>query len=271
MRPTPPEVAVAFFLFTFLWIGAVGAVEVLARRSSRVRALRDKLRVQAKPALAIAGLYLVAGAIGSGSGLDRLVGLTIGAVAIFCQALIGLAIARDIPGYEPLPVSEAIRRRDHAWSRIAITLLIVLLAVPIAFVVGSVGLGVGMELFGESNLSSAAASDFPGNKWAAFFLLLAGAGIAEETVYRLVALSGIWRLSGRRWLAILLSALLFAAYHLTPLSGMYAVFWQFPVSQFLASALVGIIWGFVYVRRGYEAAVLAHTLSDWVPLMLFAR
>jgi membrane protease YdiL (CAAX protease family) len=52
---------------------------------------------------------------------------------------------------------------------------------------------------------------------------------------------------------------------------MYAIFWQFPVSQFLATTLIGIIWGIVYVRRGYEASVLAHTLSDWVPLMLFAR
>ena len=52
--------------------------------------------------------------------------------------------------------------------------------------------------------------------------------------------------------------------------GLYRIFWQFPVSQFLASAFIGVLWGYVYVRRGYETVVLAHTLSDWIPFLLFA-
>jgi len=71
-------------------------------------------------------------------------------------------------------------------------------------------------------------------------------------------------------LAIAASAVLFGAYHLTPLDGMYRTFWQFPVSQFVASTLMGIVWGIVYVKRGYETAVLAHTLSNWIPFMLFS-
>jgi hypothetical protein len=51
---------------------------------------------------------------------------------------------------------------------------------------------------------------------------------------------------------------------------MYRIFWQFPVSQFLASTLIGAVWGYAFVRRGYETAVLGHTLSDWIPFMLFS-
>jgi membrane protease YdiL (CAAX protease family) len=51
---------------------------------------------------------------------------------------------------------------------------------------------------------------------------------------------------------------------------MYRTFLQFPASQFLASVLIGIVWGYVYVKRGYETAVLAHTFSDWLPFLIFA-
>ncbi len=102
--------------------------------------------------------------------------------------------------------------------------------------------------------------------WQLFFYFLAGAGIAEETVYRLVIVSLVWGLSGRRWLAIGVSGLLFGAYHLTPLSGMYLTFWQYPLTQFFSSALIGMVWAYLYIRRGYETAVLAHTLSDWLPI-----
>jgi membrane protease YdiL (CAAX protease family) len=93
--------------------------------------------------------------------------------------------------------------------------------------------------------------------------------MAEETPYRLLFLSLIWMLTKRRGLAIFGSALLFGAYHLTPLDGMYQTFLQFPVSQFLASTLIGIVWGYLFVRRGYETTVLAHTLSDWLPMLIF--
>jgi len=109
----------------------------------------------------------------------------------------------------------------------------------------------------------------PSNKWLTFFLLLSGAGIAEETTYRLLSLSLFWKITKRRWLAVFMSALLFGAYHLSPLNGMYRIFWQFPISQFLASMLIGLVWGWLFVKRGYETAVLGHTLSDWLPLMLF--
>jgi len=111
----------------------------------------------------------------------------------------------------------------------------------------------------------------PQNKWLVFFTLLSGAGIAEEAVYRLIFLSIFWRLTHNRWSAIILSSLLFGAYHLTPLSAMYKVFWQYPISQFVAASLVGIILGYFYIKRGYETAVIGHTFADWIPMMIFMK
>jgi hypothetical protein len=50
---------------------------------------------------------------------------------------------------------------------------------------------------------------------------------------------------------------------------MYRTFWHFPISQFIASTLIGLIYGFLFTKRGYETALLGHTLSDWIPLMFF--
>jgi membrane protease YdiL (CAAX protease family) len=48
---------------------------------------------------------------------------------------------------------------------------------------------------------------------------------------------------------------------------LYLTFRQFPFSQFLSGLVVGIIWGYVYVKRGFGTAVLAHTLSDFLPML----
>ena len=218
---------------------------------------------QWKPALAIAVLFIAGMGLG-GRGVLNPYGVT-----VFCQALIGLALARGIADYEPLPVVRSIVRRERAWRSAGLMVVIALLLVPVSMVIGGVGMSIAQQIFGETSRTAEAMGMFPSNKGAAFFLLLAGAGIAEETVYRLVCLSLLWRWTRRRWLAIVLSAAVFGAYHLTPLDSMYRIFWGFPISQFLASTLIGIVWGIVFTRKGYETAVLAHTLSDWLPFLIF--
>lgn len=95
-------------------------------------------------------------------------------------------------------------------------------------------------------------------------MLLAGAGIAEETFYRLFVMSGIWRISKRPTVAILVSAILFGDYHLTPLGSLYLTFWEYPVYQFSVTFLHGLIVGWVYQKKGLEAAILGHTLGDFI-------
>lgn len=263
MRQRPTEVIVAQSVFMIFWVLTVAVILIAGRRWQCARGFRDRMMAQWKPALAIAVLFVVGMGLG-GRGVFNPY-----AIAVFCQSLIGLALARSIADYEPLPVMRSISRHEHVLRSVGLMLGVALLLVPAALLIGSVGMSIAQQIFGVVPRTEEAMGMFPSNKTQIFFMFLAGAGIAEETIYRLVCVSFFWRLTRRRGLAIFLSALVFAAYHLSPLDSLYQVFWQYPLSQFLSSTLVGLIWGYVYAKRGYETAVLTHTLSDWIPFLLF--
>ena len=265
MNQTPPEVAIVNLVFIAFWLLLVIVIWIAAFKSQRIRAFKEQMTAQWKLALVITAIFLFGMGL-SGRGWFNLYG-----IAIFCEALIGLTIARQIDGFEPLPVVDAVARRKRIWQNIGLSLGIAVLAVIPAIAIGTVGLDIGQQIFGETNLTHQASNMFPPDKISAFFMFLAGAGIAEETLYRLVLLSLFWHWTKRPWVAILLSSMVFGLYHLTPLSSMYKVFLQFPVSQFLASTFIGIVWGFLYKKRGFETAVVAHTLSNWLPLLVFAQ
>jgi len=267
MNQTPPEVIAATLIFIAFWLVIVIVILVAGRYYPAPGRFRDRMISKWKPALAIAAIYIVSTGLG-GRGI-----LNPYAVAIFCQALIGLTIASSIEGYEPLPVAKALIQRHKVVTQVAVMLVISILVVVPALLIGTIGLDIGRQIFSEADYTQQAESTLTTlapSKWMVFFLLLAGAGIAEETTYRLVCLSFIWKLTRRKWVAILISALLFGVYHLTPLNGMYLTNWQFPISQFIASTLIGLVWGYLLVKRGFGTAVLGHTLSDWLPMMLFA-
>lgn len=221
------------------------------------------------PALVIALVYAVGGYFGSGFDVSRLFGLVAGGVMVFCQSLVGLALARSIPGFEPLPVVRSLQEQERPVRSVLLLAVIGAVAGFVALLVGSVGLSIALRVFGEVARTSEAAGLFPSNPVQAFFLLLSGAGIAEEAVYRLVCVSLFWWLTGRRWIGVVMGAVLFAAYHLTPLDTIYLTFWQYPISQFISSFLIGLLWGYLFSRRGYETAVLGHTMSDWIGLTFF--
>lgn len=265
MSPIPPEILIAYFLFLAFWIGLIGAILIAARWSPRVRGWRDQLLAQWKPALAIAIVSYVS-TIFSGRGW-----LTPQPIGTCCQALVGLALARSIAGYEPLPVARSLARRERrGLVGLALMAFIALLLVLPMQISGVVGMNLGQALFHESNFTREAQNSMPYNVWQMFFALLAGAGIAEELVYRLVAVSLVWRITTSPWLGIIAGAVLFGAYHLSPLDGLYLTFLKFPISQFLATVFIGTVLGIVYVKRGIETAVLAHTFSDWIPIAVFS-
>lgn len=264
MRQADPEVAIAALSFMASWLITVLFILTAGQYHPAVRGFRNQMIVKWKSALAIAGLFVLGMGFGGRGFLNPY------AIAVYCQALIGLAIASSIEGYQPLPVTDAFVQRRQILRQIVLMAVISVLVVVPALLIGTIGLDIGRHLFGETDYTREAVNTLPPNKWLTFFLLLSGSGIAEETPYRLVLLSFIWKRAKRKWLAITLSALVFGAYHLTPLSGMYRVFWQFPVSQFIASTLIGLVWGYLFTKRGYETTVLGHTFSNWLPLMLFA-
>ncbi len=264
MNKQPPEVIIAALAFIGVWLAIVLVILILGSYSQKIAAFRQRMLAQWKPALLMSGVFIVCLGLGGSSWLNPY------AIAIFCQVMIGLAVASTIPGFNPTPVSQAIKDHRYVALQIASVFATAFLAVIPAVIIGTVGMSIGRQIFGEVTNTQQAISSMPtSNKWLMFFPLLGGAGIAEEATYRLVTLAVIWKLTNRKWLSIVISSVLFAAYHLSPLDSMYRVFWQFPISQFTASALIGLVWGYLFTKRGFGTAVLGHTLSDWLPMMVF--
>lgn len=262
MTGVPPATLLVSIVFFVASIVPVAAVIAFPGRSAAVRSARALLLAQLRPALAIAALYEAASII-RGRPLD----LT--TVAIFAWAIVGLAIARSIPSFEPLPVVRSITQHRDALHTVIAMLALALILNFASKLAGSLGMSIGHALTGEVSATGAVAGTFPRDPVQSFFLLLGGAGIAEETLFRLIGLSLLWRLTGSAAVAVGGSALLFGAYHLSPLDGLYEQFWLFPVSQFLASTATGLVWGIAYVKRGYETCVLGHTLGDWLTIVFF--
>ncbi len=266
MSPRSPEVVIANLVWLFGWIALAGALLTFGNRSQRFAAFRMRMLGAWRPALVLAVLTL-AGRIALGlptSDAVKLASVSLMPLAVFAQALIGFAIARGIPKYDPLPVTTALTQRRRVVRTVGLTLLLVVIAAPVGLVLGSVGLSLGAGLTHETVNNAAAASQLPSDRAALFLVLLAGAGIAEEVVYRLVILSLVWRLTGNPWIAIVVAAVLHGLYHLTPLDSLYLTFLHYPVAQVLSSVFIGLVFGWLYVKRGFESTVLAHTLSDWV-------
>jgi membrane protease YdiL (CAAX protease family) len=93
-----------------------------------------------------------------------------------------------------------------------------------------------------------------------------GAGVYEETVFRLGIMTGLVALLDRivglrRWLAVVLallvSAVLFSAMHHIPPYGD-----PFRVGLFLFRVLAGICFGLLFWYRGFAVAVYTHALYD---------
>jgi membrane protease YdiL (CAAX protease family) len=216
---------------------------------------------QWKAALCIALLHALGAVLGG-------LGLQLSSIRIFCEAIIGLALASSFMDYEPFPVTRAILCNEK-WIESVLRMLGIALAAVIVVITIGVVESAFLSIFAERmGNSQGIASFFPVNIWQKFFLLLTGAGIAEETLYRLVLVSLFWRLTRRPWVAVVLAAALFGAYHLSPLDALYRYYWERPITIFSVSTLMGVVMGYVYLKHGYETAVLGHTLGDWIPMLL---
>ncbi|TVQ97251.1 MAG: CPBP family intramembrane metalloprotease [Deltaproteobacteria bacterium] len=97
------------------------------------------------------------------------------------------------------------------------------------------------------------------------FVLSLGAGAWEELFFRLILLGGmLWgfrRLGWRPWVALatalVLSSVIFSAFHYVPI-GMES--WQ--VWSFMFRFVLGIFLGVLYLWRGFAVAVYAHAIYD---------
>ena len=247
---------------TLFWIFVLSVILVAGQTGSRAREFRDHLFMQWKPSLVIALLYIASALLG-GTGVFPLY-----SIAIFCQALVGLALAHEIPGFEPLPVTRAELYGKHIQSVLSLLSGIMIIILAALVVNGFLG-SLLLQLFGEQTGNpEGVASFFPSSPWRSFFLTLGGAGLYEETLFRLLCVSFVWRITHRPWTAILISALLFGAYHLSPLDSAYLQYWERPLTVFSLSTTMGLLMGWAYQKYGYETVVLGHTLGNWISLLL---
>jgi len=91
-------------------------------------------------------------------------------------------------------------------------------------------------------------------------------GIAEEILTRLFLVSLIaWMLRGRAvWLAIVVAALVFAAGHLPAVATISSLTLALVTRTLVLNSLAGITFGWLYWRRGLEAAMIAHFTADLI-------
>jgi membrane protease YdiL (CAAX protease family) len=102
-----------------------------------------------------------------------------------------------------------------------------------------------------------------------FLYFLIGAGIFEELLFRVGIMTPVWALTRRWWLGLLVSALLFGLYHISPLSGIGAYNLRTaPMIAVVTSFGMGLANGFIYRYRGFTTAVMAHALGDWLVVMI---
>jgi membrane protease YdiL (CAAX protease family) len=104
------------------------------------------------------------------------------------------------------------------------------------------------------------------------FVMSLGAGVWEETVFRLGIMTGVAMLVERvfgfgRWIAILVgliaSAVLFSAMHHIPPYGD-----PLHLGVFVFRALAGCFFGLIYWSRGFAIAVYTHALYDIYVLLV---
>lgn len=125
-----------------------------------------------------------------------------------------------------------------------------------------------------SHLTLAALPDAAPDRWIFDSALCVGAGIYEELVFRLIAVSVIvmvgadllrFRQTPTLVLAILIAAILFALHHHPPMGND-----PFAAHRFLFRTLAGIYLGAVFVLRGYGAAAGTHIAYNLCTLFLAA-
>jgi len=139
-----------------------------------------------------------------------------------------------------------------------------------ALTMGSLIVFVMTRLFGISpRLAGGVAEGIAHQGFVARVVMSFGAGVYEETVFRLGLMTGLTALferglGFRRWLAMLaglaLSSVLFSAMHHIPPYGD-----PFAVGVFTFRVLAGACFGLLFWYRGFAVAVYTHALYDlWV-------
>ena len=208
------------------------------------------LQSQTKRALGIFGLFVITYAIGffywkNVTFLNALISSSLKGILVFAVSLFGLAYSEDLD-FEPLPLVTNLGRGRKVVSWFVFTaaaFFLILLATRIVpSLVHPISESVLHENLPAENIIETHFGETP--FFALFFLIFAGAGIAEEAI------------------AMVVSSLIFGLYHLTPLDSLYYVFWEFPFYQVPTCTIIGVLLAYTYKKLGFESVVVIHTLIN---------
>ena len=218
--------------------------------------------------MAAAAVNIVLGIFSQSGSSDSFVWFLRYLVLLIVLGSAGLAAERSLL----LDLVPVIRRRTVRWIAyvLAAALFLTLTLMFIDNLFGDLFSAIG-QAFGDQELPmSAVTSRFDaGSPLVLLLQMFVGAGIFEELLFRVGIMTLVWRLTrGWGW-GLLVSSVLFGLYHLTPFSGMEA-YMVAPVGAFMNSFLAGLVTGMVYRWRGFTAAVLMHSLGNWIVILLFS-
>jgi uncharacterized membrane protein len=152
-----------------LWIVLCAAIFASARYWEKTRSFWEGMKKHMKASLAIALIYVL-GFLLAGMGMDPL-GALITTASMFCKCLIGFTVASRIPGFDPIPVTRSVSRNEEPVKKVAMLVLLALVATVAKPLIGGLGSSVG-SIFGESYELSQVIGEFPQNKVTVFFMFL---------------------------------------------------------------------------------------------------
>jgi hypothetical protein len=158
-----------FLLLNTFWLLVVTGTLLAGKSCKRARTFRDKMMRQWKAALTIAIIYLIASIIGTAFNPTMYVAELFGMLGVFCMSLLGTTFAKSTISFEPFPVTQSVIQRHRPWIKVALMIGIALLAVPVAIVLGNIGMAIGHIVFHETIPINSGSSFFPTNKLMAFF------------------------------------------------------------------------------------------------------
>lgn len=137
---------------------------------------------------------------------------------------------------------------------------------------GDVGAGLGRAVGETPPVETGAAAQFDASRPLTLFLnFLIGAGLFEELIFRVGIMTPVWALTQHWGWGLLVSALAFGLYHISPLSGMAAYYLQAPLTAVVQSFGAGLAMGLIYRYRGFLTAVMIHALGNWLVVMILLR
>lgn len=216
--------------------------------------------------LTLVGLYFLAGPLSSSSS-----GFVSAVLLATLLGTIGFAAEGSIP-VDLFPEFRQREFRRIGYAVIAAFFLVLLSFLWEELFSSMVSRPVGAALGETEPAMEQTASNFDAsNPLRLLVSMLIGAGLFEEMLFRLGIMTTVWWLTRRWGWGLLVSALLFGLYHISPLSGQGAYNLQTaPVIAVLSSFGMGLANGVIYRYRGFPTAVLAHGVGNWLVLMIMS-